>query len=55
MAHSFTELYKAVIHVIILVSFSVIVIFRSGGCGMVVLASSVCPLKDEDKRLLEAS
>ena len=54
MAHSFTELYKAVIHVISLVSFSVIVIFWSGGCGMVVLASSVCPLKDEDKRLVQA-
>ena len=33
MAHSFTELYKAGIHVIILVSFSVIVIFTLEAVG----------------------
>ena len=43
MAHSFTELHKAVIHVIILVSFY--------ACDF----HSVCPLMDEDKRLVEAS
>ena len=41
MAHSFIELDKAVIHVIILIS------FLSG-------FHSVCPLKDKDKRLTEA-
>ena len=29
--------------------------FHSGSCGIVVLASSVCPLMDEDKRLVQAS
>ena len=43
MAHSFIELHKAVIHVIILVSFCDCS-FRSRGCGIVILASSVCPL-----------
>ena len=38
MAYSFTELDKAVVHVIRLVSFH-----------------SVCPLMEEDKRLMEAS
>ena len=43
MAHSFTELHKAVIHVVILVHFY--------DCDFY----SVCPLMDEDKRLVEAS
>ena len=43
LAYSFTELQKAVIHVIILVSFC--------DCGF----HSVCPLMDEDKRLVQAS
>ena len=43
LAYSFTELQKAVIHVIILVSFY--------ACDF----HSVCPLTDEDKRLVEAS
>ena len=42
MAHSFTELDKAVVHVIRLVSFL---------CGF----QSVCPLMEKDKRLTEAS
>ena len=29
--------------------------FHSGGCGIVVLASSVCPLMDEDKKPVQAS
>ena len=29
--------------------------FHFGGCGIVVLASSICPLMDEDKRLVQAS
>ena len=29
--------------------------FHSGGCGIIVLASSVCPLMDEDKRIVQAS
>ena len=43
MAHSFIELYKAVIHVISLVNFC--------DCGF----HSVFPLMDEYKRLVEAS
>ena len=43
LAYSFTELQKAVIHVIILVSLC--------DCGF----HSVCPLKDKHKRLMEAS
>ena len=43
MALSFIELHKAVIHVIILVSFLY--------CGF----HSVCPLIDEDKRRVQAS
>ena len=43
MAHSFTELHKAVIHVIILVS--------PFDCDF----HSVCLLMDESKRLVEAS
>ena len=43
MALSFIELHKAVIHVIILVSFLY--------CGF----HSVCPLIDEDKRPVQAS
>ena len=43
MAHSFIELYKAVVHVIRLVVFC--------DCGF----HSVCPLMEKDKRLLEAS
>ena len=54
MSHSFTELYKAVTCVIILVSF-LWLWFYSGGCRIVVLASSVCPLMDEDKRLVQVS
>ena len=29
--------------------------FHSGGCGIVVLASSICPLMDEDKKPVQAS
>ena len=43
MAHSFLELDKAAIHVISLVSF------------LRLWFHSVCPLTDEDKRLVEAS
>ena len=43
MAHSFIELDKAVVHVINLITIC--------DCGF----HSVCPLMDEDKRLLEAS
>ena len=43
MAHSVTELDKAVVHVIRLVSFS--------DCGF----HSVYPLMEKDKRLMEAS
>ena len=43
MAHSFIELHKAVIHGIVLVSFCHCG-FLSGGYGIVILASSVCPL-----------
>ena len=43
MALSFIELHKAVIHVIILVSFLY--------CGF----HSVCPLIDEDKKPVQAS
>ena len=43
MVHSFTELGKAVIHVISLVVFY--------DCG----SHSVCPLMDKDKRLVETS
>ena len=43
MAHSFIELHKAVIHGIVLVSFCDCG-FLSGGYGIVILASSVCPL-----------
>ena len=42
MAYSFTELDKAVVHVIRLVSFSD-------------SFHSVCPLSEKDKRLMEAS
>ena len=53
MAHSFIELHKAVIHVIILVFCDCG--FHSGSHGIVVFASSVCALIDEDKRLVKAS
>ena len=43
MAHSFTELDKAVVHVLRLVSFC--------DCDF----QSVCPLMEKDKRLVEAS
>ena len=43
MAHSFTELDKAVVHVIRLVSF------------LWLWFSSVCPLMEKDKQLMEAS
>ena len=43
MAHGFTELDKAVIHMISLIIFC--------DCGF----HSVCPLRDKDKRLMEAS
>ena len=49
MAYSFTELHKAVVHAIILVS------FLFGDHGVVVLASSIFPLTGEDKRLVQAS
>ena len=48
------KLQKAVIHVIILVSF-LCYGFHSGGCGIIVLASFACPLMDEDKRIVQAS
>ena len=47
MAHSFIELHKAVIHVIILVSFLWLG-FHFGGHGIVVLTSSVSVLKSKD-------
>ena len=43
MAHGFIEVEKAVVHVISLISFS--------DCGF----HSLCPLRDKDKRLMEAS
>ena len=43
MTHSFSELGKVVVHVIIWLYFC--------DCGF----HSVCPLMDEDKRLLQAS
>ena len=49
MAHSFIELHKAVIHVIILVSF-LWLWFLFWRCGIIVLASSVCPRMHKDKR-----
>ena len=45
MAHSFTELDKAVVHVVRLVS------FLTNDCGF----HSVCPLMEKHKRLMEAS
>ena len=53
MAHSFIELHKAVIHVIILVFCDCG--FHSGGHEIVVLVSSVCLLMDGDKVLVQAS
>ena len=59
MAHSFVELNKAVIHVIILVWFLCVCVCCcccccfSRGHGIVVLAF-VCPLMDEDKRVVKA-
>ena len=53
MAHSFIELHKAAIHVIILVFCDCG--FHSGGHGIVVLASSLCLLMDEGKKLVQAS
>ena len=50
LAHSFIELHKAVVHVMVWLAFSACG-FGPGGCGIIVLASSVCPLVDEDKRL----
>ena len=47
MADSFIELHKAVIHVIILVSFLC-------GHGIAVLVSTVGSLMDEDKRLVQS-
>ena len=54
MAHSFIELHKVVIHVII---FLVLCdcCFHSGGHGIAVLASSVYSLMDEVNRLVQAS
>ena len=52
--HSLTELHKAVIPVVILVSFCDHVSL-CGGCSIIVLASSVCPLMDEDQRPVQAS
>ena len=54
MDHSLTELHKAVIPVVILVSFCDHVSL-CGGCSIIVLASSVCPLMDEDQRPVQAS
>ena len=53
-AHSFIELLKAVIHVIILVCFQRLCVsfWSSWYCSS---ASSVCPLVDEVKRLVQAS
>ena len=52
--YSFIELRKAVIHVIISLAFWNCG-FRSGGCGILGLASSVCLLMDNNERLMEAS
>ena len=52
VGHSFIQLHKALIHVIILVSF-LWCDFHSGGCGIIVFDSSVCPLVNEDKRSFE--
>ena len=54
MALSFVELHKAVIHVIILVNF-LWLWFSFWRCNIVLLAYSVCPLIDEDKRLVQTS
>ena len=54
MAHSFTELHKPVIYVIILLTFCDCG-FHSGGCEIIVITSSVCPLMDEYKRIVQAS
>ena len=54
MAHSFTELHKAMRHMIILVIFCDCG-FLFGGHGVVVLASSVFPLIQEDKRFVQPS
>ena len=54
MAYSFIELRKAVIRVIISLAFWNCG-FRSGGCGIIGLASSVCLLMDDNERLMEAS
>ena len=54
VAHSFIELHKAVIHVIIWLAFWDCG-FRSGGCGIIGLASSVCLLNDDNERFMEPS
>ena len=52
MAHSFSELHKAVIHVSLAFCGCG---FHSGGHKTEALISSVCPLMDEDKRFVQAS
>ena len=54
MVHTLTESRKAVIPVIILVSFCDSV-FLHGSCAIIVLPSPVCPLMDEDQRSVWAS
>ena len=54
MLYSFIELHKAVIHVIIWLAFWDCG-FRSGGCGIIGLASSVCLLNDDNERFMEPS
>ena len=54
MVHTLTELHKAVIPVIILVSLCDYV-FLCGGCSIIALISPVCPLMDEDQRSVRAS
>ena len=54
IAQGFTELYKAVTHVIIFPVFCDYG-FHSGGHRSIILASSVSLLMDKDKRLVQAS
>ena len=52
MVYSFIELDKAMIHVSVWLVFCDCD-FHSGGREIVVLASSNCPLMDEDKKLVQ--
>ena len=54
MAHSFIGLDKSVIHVVVWLVFCDCG-FHSRGHGIAILASSVCPLKGDDKRLVQVS